>query len=243
MKRFKLYSDGGTFVRYIGEVGIIDKKVCIFDCLSKSIIYETPDLFSDYYETSEESLLNALKVNLIDFESLNSETKAKARTRYNLISPILPFVEETNLRVTTIKYVANKYNVTTQTIRKYLRTYLTFMSLGSLVPNVRIDNKELTKTQKDIRWALNRYYYTGAKHSLFTAYELMLKDRYLDNNGKLLDDYPKFHQFVYFYKKTKKETNKLISRNGLTDYQRNHRFLLGHVNDFAPHPGVARSSS
>lgn len=53
-----------------------------------------------------------------------------------------------------------------------------------------------------------------------------------------------FYQFRYFYRKTRNEQTYLISRKGLTDYQRNYRPLLGEgVAEFANHVGVAMLDS
>ena len=239
MERFKLYSNGKGFIRFIADVGVITKQIYIHDCIRGISVYTDPEYYSDYVEVEEKQLWEALHVNLQDFEECDAIQKKIARDRYNYISPILSFIENNEYRFSTMKLVAQKHGLTVETVRKYLRTYLTFMNLTALVPHMKIHEQELTQTQKNFRWGLNKFYYTGNKNSLFTAYELMLKEKYTDINGKLVDDYPKFHQFVYFYKKTKKISNQLISREGLTYYQRNKRPLWGHVNDFAPFPGTA----
>ena len=95
-----------------------------------------------------------------------------------------------------------------------------------------------------MRWALNKFFYTSRKNSLRTAYLYLLKEKYLDKNGVLKEDHPSFYQFRYFYRKTRNEQNYLISRKGLTDYQRNHRPLLGEgVSGYAQNVGVAMLDS
>lgn len=62
----------------------------------------------------------------------------------------------------------------------------------------------------------------------------MLKEKYTDGEGKLLNSYPKYYQFRYFYSKTRKMQTYYISRDGVKDYQRNHRPLVGNgVQEFA----------
>ena len=78
-----------------------------------------------------------------------------------------------------------------------------------------------------MRWALNKFFYNRKKNSLNNAYICMLKEKYCDSIGCLQSEYPSFYQFRYFYRKTKKMQNYYISRNGLSDYQRNNRPLLG----------------
>ena len=67
----------------------------------------------------------------------------------------------------------------------------------------------------------------------------MLKEKYCDSEGQLIENYPTFNQFRYFYRKHKKMQNYYISRNGLTNYQRNNRPLLGDgIQEFASSIGA-----
>lgn len=97
----------------------------------------------------------------------------------------------------------------------------------------------MTDDEKNIRWALNKFFYTQNKNSLNTAYTLMLKDKYCNAEGVLLPQYPSFYQFRYYYRNHKKTQNYYISRNGIKNYQRNNRPLLGDgIQEFAPAVGV-----
>ena len=72
-----------------------------------------------------------------------------------------------------------------------------------------------------------------------TAYTMMLKEKYCDPLGVLTETYPSFYQFRYFYQKTRNLQNFYISRNGLKNYQRNNRPLIGEgIQEFAPAVGV-----
>lgn len=128
--------------------------------------------------------------------------------------------------------------VSKQTIRHYLRLYLVYQDISVLAPKQKKE-KELSKDEKNMRWALNKFFYTRNKNSLQTAYTLMLKQKYCDANGELLPEYPTFNQFKYFYRKTKSMQTYYISRDGLKNYQRNNRPLTGDgVQQFAPNVGV-----
>ena len=90
-----------------------------------------------------------------------------------------------------------------------------------------------------MRWALNKFFYTTQNNTLKTAYTLLLQHKYCDLEGNLLKEYPSFYQFRYFYRKTRNLQNYYISRDGLKDYQRNHRPLLGDgVQEFANSVGM-----
>ena len=143
-----------------------------------------------------------------------------------------------------IAFAALNSHVTKQTVRKYLCLYLVYQTVTALAPIDVVRSIELTKEQKLMRWALNKFFYTSRKNSLRTAYLYLLKEKYLDKNGVLKEDHPSFYQFRYFYRKTRNEQNYLISRKGLTDYQRNHRPLLGEgVSGYAQNVGVAMLDS
>ena len=93
--------------------------------------------------------------------------------------------------------------------------------------------------EKNMRWALNKFFYTKHKNSLPVAYTLLLKEKYCDSLGNLLPEYPSFYQFRYFYRRTKKMQTYYISRDGLKDYQKNNRPLLGDgIQEYASSVGM-----
>ena len=188
---------------------------------------------------SEEDLLSENKIIIPDLDSLDSESKRIVYERYTLIAGILPFISNERERSFIINSIANMKNVSTQTIRHYLYLFLVYQNIAVLAPKDKLHEKSLTYDEKNFRWALNKFYYTKNRNSLNTAYTLMLKEKYCDNKGTLLDCYPTIDQFKYFYRKNKKLQNYYISRDGLSDYQRNNRPLLGDgVQEFAPYIGI-----
>ena len=176
---------------------------------------------------------------------LKPKEKSMAHQRFTVVAGILPFLDDDGMRAVAIRKVAGMNGISVQTVRKYLCQYLVYQSISALVPKERvIPQRELTKDEKNFRWALNKYYFTRHKNSLKAAYTYMLKEKYCDGEGKLLSEYPTYNQFRYFYSKYKTMQNALISRNGIKDYQRNHRPLLGDgVQEFAPNVGTGMVDS
>lgn len=219
---------------------IQDDKILIINCSQKSMPkWETPkNIFGEY--CSEQELLEENNIVLPDIESLDLETKKFIHEHYTLIAAILPFVADEKMRNYIIDNISKTKNVSKQTLRHYLRLYLIYQDIAALAPKQKIQKeKPLSQDEKNIRWALNKFYYNQNKNSLTTAYTLMLKAKYCDNTGVLLSEYPSIHQFKYFYRKNKKMQTYYISRNGLKNYQRNNRPLLGNgVQEFAPNIGV-----
>ena len=214
----------------------VDTDVLTIDCLRRTMPQWTPaDELGDW-EPCDESALPSPETPL---EDLTAEQRKVMHERYTLIAPVLPFIHKEAQRSAMIAQMAELNNVSKQTIRKYLCVFLAYQRMEVLAPPSQQKQRELTLDQKNFRWALNRFYYTQRKHSLPTAYNLMLKEKYTDSAGQLEPGYPPFHRFKYYYLRHRKEQTALISREGKTAYQRDARPLLGTVQDFAPAPGTA----
>lgn len=233
----QLLQQNGKVVRVLA----IDNDILIIDCLKRTM----PQLVSPEslqgYDVCDESTLPDISIQTI--EELCPEQRKVMHERYTLIAPILPFIHNEAERSYMINRMAELNQISKQTIRKYLCLYLAYQCMEVLAPTTQREKRVLTKDEKNFRWALNKFYYTQRKHSLTTAYNLMLKEKYTDDTGQLLPEYPPFHRFKYFYQKTRKTQTVLISREGKTAYQRDSRPLLGTVQDFAPAVGTAMLDS
>lgn len=175
---------------------------------------------------------------VLDME-MTLRQKQVAHERYTMIAPMLALLTDDRERSMLMNCISEKWKVSKQTLRRYLCRYLVYQDIAALAPVVREKQKELTKDQKNMRWALNRYYYTPKKSSLTDVYVRLLREKYCDVEGNLPSEYPSLRQFRYFEQKHRKQENYLISRNGLKNYQRNDRPLLGEgVQEYAPYVGV-----
>lgn len=164
--------------------------------------------------------------------------------RYTLISGALLFIGDDKLRNKAIEAIAKEKGISKQTVRNYLCKYLVYLDARALIPEKKNIEKNLSTDEKNMRYALNKFFYNQNKNNLNFAYKMLLKSKYCDESGKLLDKYPSFYQFRYFYRKTKNLQNFYISRNGLKDYQKNNRPLVGgNIQNFAPNVGVGMLDS
>lgn len=179
-----------------------------------------------------------------DVRDMTAQQNKVMHERYTLIAPVLPFIHKESIRSTIIAQVAEMNGVSKQTVRKYLCIYLASQKIESLAPGSLCTEKPLTNDEKNFRWALNRYFYTQQRQSLTTTYTLMLKDKYTDANGQLVEGYPPFHRFRYYYQKTRKLRREIAGRESYTAYLRDYRPLLGDgVQEIAPAPGVCMLDS
>ena len=214
------------------------EKVLAIDCEKKTM----PQFFPlSFFENG--NILEGLPSAFPSFDELTPINRTIAQKRYTMIAAAVAVVHDQQRRSLMINLSSKQFKISKQTLRSYLCAYLIHQDLAVLAPK-RKKEKELTKDQKIMRWALNRFFYTRNQNSLSTAYTMMLKEKYCDACGTLRSDYPSFHQFRYFYRKNRKLENYHITREGLTAYQRNRRPLVGDgVQEFAPCVGTAMLDS
>ena len=238
MQKHDLIRWNKTILRILA---VHENKVLVMDCLKRNMP-QWVDIASIAGSESctELELSEEANMELVELELLDPTTRKTVHERFTTIAGILPFVADDKMRSVLIARIAEEHDICKQTVRNYLCLYLAFQNLSALAPKQRSEDKPLSKDEKNMRWALNKFFYMKNRNSLTTAYTLMLKERYTDSSGSLLPEYPTFNQLRYFYRKHRKMQTYLISRNGLKDYQRNNRPLLGNgVQSFAPAIGVA----
>lgn len=125
--------------------------------------------------------------------------------------------------------LAEKYHTTP---RRIYELYLLYLAQGSLMPKPReTHSARQTNVQRIFQQAIETLYYSAKRPSLRSVYDCMLLEYFTDDNGKLLEGHPTWHSFrqYYYSRGLHKGSQKQISREGLTNYQRNHRMLFGNA--------------
>jgi len=237
MKKYDLLQSGDSIIRVLV---VQSGKVLVIDCIKRTMpVWMGLDTLESYSECTNSELSEVTGVVMVGADDLDAEQRKTMYERYTMIAPILAFIADDRMRSRLICSVAAEHGVSKQTVRSYLCLYLAYMDVTALAPKHREDERALTQDEKNIRWALNKFFYTTKKQSLMTAYTMMLKEKYCDSLGVLAEEYPSFYQFRYFYRKTRNLQNFYISRDGLKNYQRNNRPLTGDgVQEFAPAVGT-----
>lgn len=234
---------GGMQIYRVLAVG--NEKVLVIDCIKKTMpVWMEIEKLDNFVKEKEAQgyTQGSCQSEADDFdilEGFSPDVRKVIYQRYNIISVILPFVDNESMRSELITKMAEEHGISKQSVRKYLCEYLAAQDIRSLAPQERNADRALTQDEKNMRKALNKYYYTTKKRTLKNVYTMMLRDSYCDGEGKLLNKYPSFYQFRYFFRKYNTKQTEYISRNGLSYYQRNQRPLVGDgVQAFAPHVGV-----
>lgn len=242
MQKNELYRNNNSIIRVLE---IKNNAVLVIDCISKTMPqWIGVSFFEDWTKCSDETLHEITGIELQDIKTVSPEDFKVAHQRYTMIAPIIMVLTDQDKKNEMIELISTNEKISKQTLRKYLCLYLIYQDISVLIPKTKNIDKQLSQDEKNIRWALNKFYFSFYKHSLKTAYTMMLKAKYCDINGELISTYPTFHQFRYFYRKYKTKQTCYISRNGLTNYQRNNRPLLGDgIQEFAKAPGVGMLDS
>lgn len=225
-------------------LAIEEDRIMAIDCLKRNMPKWHPTKSLNGETITEQELSDLSDVEIFDIDALDSATRKIVHDRYTIIAGVLPFLRDEKLRSVVIAQIADEHEICKQTVRNYLCLYLAFQNLSALAPKRTDDERPLSNDEKNMRWALNKFFYTKNQNSLPTAYTMMLKEKYSDEAGTLLPDFPTFNQFRYFYRKHKKLQTYYISRNGIKSYQRSNRPLIGDgVREFAPSVGVGMLDS
>lgn len=242
MQKNELYFKDNSIIRVLAEKG---DSVLVIDCVRRTMPrWENVSFFFGWEQCTQETLYKLTNMEVQEIDSLLPESRKKAYERYTMIAPILRMLPDEQKKCEMISLITTSEKISKQTVRKYLCLYLAFQSVAILAPKDKESDTCLSAAEKNMRWGLNKYYFSYQKHSLKTAYTMMLKAKYCDGNGELVADYPTFNQFRYFYRKRRNRQNYYISRNGLTNYQRNNRPLLGDgVQEYAKAPGMGMLDS
>lgn len=166
----------------------------------------------------------------------NQQVTPAQIARLNMIQPLLDCddcISDKSLRYKMAADVAQQYQTTT---RRILRLYYRYLATGQLTQK---RSQQTGKSNQMIERAIRRYYFGAKRLSLRSAYEMMLLEDYVGPDGQLDSDAPTWSQFRhYFYDKGyHKNPQKVIAREGLTKYQRDHRPTWGSSAGWRSQPG------
>ena len=189
-------------------------RVLAIDCIKK-----TMPKFYPVSSFGNGEFIDCIPADFPDMEDLSPADRKTAQERYTMIAGAVSVVDDVPKRNLMIEKSSKQFGMSKQSIRSFLCSYLVYQDVAVLAPK-QSKEKELTTDQKNMRWALNKFFYTRNQNSLPTAYAMMLKAKYCDAYGVLLPEYPSYNQFRYFYRKHRKMENYYISRGGMKSYSK-----------------------
>lgn len=129
--------------------------VCFIDCHKRTMPKTESQSFFDNAE-----LLDSFHADYPAWEDLSPSDRKVAQERYTMIAGAVAVVNDQRQRNMMIDIAAARFEMSKQSIRSFLCTYLAFQDIAALAPRPTKE-KELTKDQKNMRWALNKFFYSG----------------------------------------------------------------------------------
>lgn len=204
--------------------------------------------FSTIYEMSsseEYEEVTAPLVTIQNDDELYDWQRKKRDQRYEIIEFIVREEDwwRKDNRKELLQEASSRFLISKKTLTRMLWQYLTYGKNGLCPEKKTQKDKDLTADQKNMRWALNKYYYTTDKNFLTYAYTQMLLMKYTDSSGTLKEKYPSMRQFRYYYSSTKNSVNEIASRYGKSYFERNNRPLLGSSRRMAGSIGIFMTDS
>ena len=204
-----------------------DDKALVIDCKHFRVPFWIDSQKLDRFETiTQEELCNINSVKLPLLECLTIKEKKSVQDKFSRIAALLPVVGNDQDRNDMLNYLSEKYLISRKTLLRHLYTYLVYQDICSFAIDYHKETK-LTVDEKNFRYILNKYFYARAKPTLTHCYTLLIRERYTDSEGKIIDGAPSFSKFKYYYYKSRKLDSYYISREGRSEYDRNIRPLLG----------------
>lgn len=164
-------------------------------------------------------------IEYIDKQNKLTRGQKKRKELIQLLIEDESYILNKEKRNQKVKEIA-EHNKTT--IRRIEKLYFKYLAGQSLIAERNLKEKEATQEQKIFIWAIDTFYYSAKKMSLRDAYDLMLLSKYINEEGQLIEEYPTWNCFRHFFYDGKyhKKSKSSISRNGLSNYQRNQKPLF-----------------
>lgn len=155
------------------------------------------------------------------------------KKRLALLKPLIDnqnCIVDTGLRKRKIADITRTFSISEKTVLRYYFAYLAKGERGLLpLSKSRASNldDDTRLVELNMRKAIGDYYYSPKKYSLKMTYEMFLMEYWKDEDGRLAPNPPRFSKFLQVYKGMQSEYRKIVSRYGMSEYQRNYRPLLG----------------
>lgn len=161
-----------------------------------------------------------------------SSKKIKTRDeRYDAIRPLIEStraIYDNKYRKQTARLCADHSKTSLRTILCWYYRVLAGGKNALLSKDrERPEKAECSEEQKTMKRFINKYVLSSYRMPLREAYDLMLSQSYVGQDGSLMEARPSFNQFRYLYSKISNPMRRVISQEGITNYQKNVRPLYG----------------
>lgn len=169
------------------------------------------------------------------FLATPGDASAARQKRMDMIAPLVEDREciiSGRKRQDRAKRQAERFDTTSARI---VRLYLRYLATGQVMDTWKRPNVE----RPEFDAAIRKYYFSSKKFSLRAVYEMLVLESYTGSDGSIQTNAPSWQSFrSYFYsRRYHKLERKVIAREGLGEYQRNHRPAFGSATAWRPQVG------
>lgn len=176
-------------------------------------------------------------------EQTEKEMTDAERVRLAMIQPLLDdenCISDKRLRQQIAAETAEAHGTNSRGI---LRLYYQYLATGIIIK--KKSRRQSSNGYEDIyKWAINHFYYSAKRPSLRDAYDLMLHQCFVTPNGHLKEQRSTCSSFRHFFYDNQyhQRSQKIIARDGLSNYQRTARPLLGSAMNWKERIGAYQMS-
>ena len=164
MLKNDLLKNDGEIIRIIT---IKNNHALVINCIKRNMPYWINiELLESYIPCNDQELLIISHKTLYNIDELDARSQSVIYFRYGIIEPLIYEIDNKKKRNILIKNISIQNNISGQTLRKYLCDYLALQDKTILAPKKNISDKTLSKDEKNMRWAVNKFFYTKRKNSL-----------------------------------------------------------------------------
>lgn len=148
--------------------------------------------------------------------------------RLALIQPLLEdpiYVIDGKMRSAMAGRIAGENHTTKKRVLHLFYHYLARKRFSRRREGSRRENGN----EKIFNRAIREYYFSAKKISLRSVYDIMVAESFMTPEGKMMEETPSWNCFQHYYYRNgfNRSIKKVISRDGLSNYQRNLRPLYG----------------
>lgn len=224
----------GTVVQFVEYNSRIYKVVYEKDDIFWLISFENPA--APFPASKENLILQEMPAEYMDETPASAKRNTTMEKRLKILDEMVyddRCCHDVAHRNRVVKKIAKDNGLSEKTILRWYYAYLAKGKRG-LLPAARIHEIVEAPEEAGMKRAISRYYYSPVKMSLRGAYEMYLMDECRTEDGRLQDERPPFSKFKSVYNKMRSDYRKIISRQGIGEFQKNYRPLLGQAVDVAP---------
>lgn len=164
-----------------------------------------------------------------EFLQKRTEEMSEAEcVRFSLIRPLLDNEDCISDKTARQRIAAESAEANGTNSRRILRLYYQYLATGIIIKK-KPQNRRSTEYESIYKWAINHFYFSAKRPSLRDAYDLMLHQCFVTPDGHLMAERPTWSSFRHFFYDNQyhQRSQKIIARDGLSNYQRTARPLLG----------------